>query len=94
MERKIIGSCAVDSGQLLIVDPCYLSKWSDGDCGEDNDYNTACGLTLGEDMGGEMLVSGIAGTGVAVSTGWGDGSYPVEAIYKDGRVKEIRIKFF
>jgi hypothetical protein len=94
MEKKIIGHCAVDSGQLVISDPCYLRSWRDGDSEGDNHYADACRATLSEDMGGEVLVAGSGGTGVAVSTGYGDGCYPVQAIYKHGRVKEIRIKFF
>lgn len=96
MTTKIIGYCPVDSGQLIIVDPCYLGEWKHGGYGEadGNHYHEACTATLGEAMAGEILVAGIAGSGVAVSTGWGDGYYPVEAIYEDDRVKEVRIKFF
>lgn len=98
--KKVIGYCAVDSGQLFICDPCYLRDWKDGDYNEKqakkptNHYAEACIATLGEDMGDEVLVSGIAGTGVAVSTGYGDGDYPVLAEYEDDRVKSISIYFF
>jgi hypothetical protein len=33
------------------------------------------------------------GVGVAVSTGWGDGKYPVEVKHRAGRVAEVRIVF-
>jgi hypothetical protein len=29
MQRKLIGSVCVDSGQLMVVDPCYLHEWTD-----------------------------------------------------------------
>jgi hypothetical protein len=92
--KKIIGYCGVDSGQLIVADPCYLDNWTGGDCGKNNDYTRACEITLNKDQGGEMVVSGVAGTGVVFSTGWGDGSYPVEAEYADGRIKSINITFF
>lgn len=100
MTSKTIGYCGVDSGQLLIADPCYLKDWRAGDYdpvhkrGDGNHYNEACYTTMNEDMGGEVLISGVAGTGVAVSTGYGDGNYPVVAHYKDGRVQKITITFF
>lgn len=32
MKRKLIGTVAVDSGQLLIIDPCYISsEWKEGE---------------------------------------------------------------
>ena len=91
-----IGNVAVDSGQILIVDPCYLSEWKDGEYGDlKSHYGRACHLTSDtKNLGGEMIVSGIAGTGVAASSGYGDGLYPVIATYKDGRIKKLEIHFF
>lgn len=93
MTSKTIGYCGVDSGQLLIADPCYLKDWRAGDYvperGADNDYSLACETTQNENMGGE-----VGRIGVAVSTGYGDGEYPVVAHYKDGRVQKITITFF
>lgn len=34
------------------------------------------------------------GMGVTVRTGFGDGSYPVQVLRKEGRVKEVRVRFF
>jgi hypothetical protein len=32
LKRKLIGTVAVDSGQLLIIDPCYISsEWKEGE---------------------------------------------------------------
>jgi hypothetical protein len=33
--KKLIGYVEVDSGQLMVVDPCYLSKW------QDNEFNAS-----------------------------------------------------
>lgn len=98
MKKKIIGYASVDSGQLVIVDPCYLRAWKDGeyrpDTVPDNHYAKACVETLKQDGGGEILVSGTAGIGVAVQTGYGDGNYPVEAHYGDeGRIEKIVVSF-
>jgi hypothetical protein len=51
-------------------------------------YNAACYATGLPEQGGEV------GYGVAVRTGWGDGSYPVWAKYtRDGWVKKVIIEF-
>src|SRR5207248_2011462 len=58
-EKIILGSCGVDSGQLMICDPCYLREWRDGDHDKtDNHYGAACAATLSEKLGGEVIVSG------------------------------------
>lgn len=95
MSRTLLGYCGVDSGQLIVVDPCYLKEWKDGEYNKsDNHYGLACDATLSEAQGGEVLVAGIAGTGVAFSSGWGDGCYPVYAHYNsDGRIGKIEILF-
>lgn len=93
--KRIIGSCAVDSGGLIIVDPCYLASWKDGEPDRlDNHYGKYGAITDGANRGGEILVSGIGGKGVAFTTGYGDGNYPVEATYgANNIIKKITIKF-
>lgn len=102
----ILGRCGVDSGQLMITDPCYASDWLDEmktDDGEFNpdlesfadgsypySYNGACSATLSNKRGGQL---GSLGTAVAVSTG-GDGWFPVVATYRNGFIESIRIDFF
>ena len=101
-----IGTFGVDSGQVLITDPCYVKKFV-GDDKQVYDekkikkmqktkkfeysYNGACARTLGKSQGGSI---GIGHDGVVASTGYGDGEYTVRALYREGRVKELRIKFF
>jgi hypothetical protein len=89
-----IGSCGVDSGQLLIIDPCYLSNWKDGEfpSKDGNDYNAVSELTIGNKFGEHK-------GGVVSETGYGDGRYPVIATIADEgkwgkRIKKIEIKFF
>ena len=95
-----IGSFAVDSGQAMVGDPCYLDEWKPWDSNVDKfeehktqkgqySYLGACGLTLDKGYG---VVGG--NSGVVFSTGYGDGVYPVYAeINEDGRVARIVIDF-
>ena len=98
-KKVILGTIGIDSGQVLICDPCYIDgEWKHSKEGKgkfgDGHYEQCCEASMSKQGGGEVLISGIAGTGVASETGYGDGSYPVEATIKNGRVKEIKIKFF
>lgn len=38
MSKKLIGRIGVDSGKILIVDPCYLGDW------KDNEFNYRTGI--------------------------------------------------
>jgi|TARA_R100000329_G_C7526804_1_gene185797 hypothetical protein len=142
-QRQLLGYCGVDSGQILLTDPCYISEFIDNefdnksqfidvktkkiinrpedfynfeddkipgydknmntlikegifkeldrDLDSSYSYNGACHQTcFQKNQGGELG----NGMGVAVSSGWGDGSYPVYANYdEDGRVSSVTIKF-
>lgn len=99
-DLKLIGHFAVDSGQAMVGDPCYLDEWELWNEKVDNfekykevagqySYLGSCGITI-EKGYGEL------GTGSAVvfSTGYGDGLYPVYAeIDEDGRVSKVVIDF-
>jgi len=150
MSTKLIGHVGVDSGQLLLCDPCYIdSQWVKEDF-EDvrvyehrttkdrlqyrvhfedysspiaeyenksmNDlietdqwesvsldqearnpfsYNACAKATLSEDGHGELNFNlGHAGVGVAFSTAFGDGMYPVLAHYMpDGTLRSVEVIF-
>ena len=103
-EWKLLGTFGVDSGQVMIVDPCYLDTFESNEfTANDKDktrtkefsYDGACRETISEDQGGEL------GRAIAVvsTTGYGDGLYEVHALFSDEgnwgkRIKELRIKFF
>jgi len=92
---KQIGIVGVDSGQILICDPCYIdSEWehlkNEVDSNEIFDpahkgkfnYGGCCQATMKE--GGQLNYNlGHAGAGVAVPSGFGDGGYPVIAKIKN-----------
>lgn len=85
--KKIIGWVAVDSGQLMITDPSYLSTWTDNEYGEgekgDYSYGGACAVTIEEQGGSLRFPLGHEGAGVAFRSGLGDGMYPVVATVEE-----------
>ena len=151
---KQIGVVGVDSGQILICDPCYIhGEWNredqyrrdqvfDVDYDSEKTvfdmgkaiengiyfdtplkqygnmtmnelvaegfakerpefethvfgYNGCCKASHSKNRGGQLNYRmGHEGAGVAVSSGYGDGEYPVIAHYdKDGRVRKVEILF-
>ena len=102
-----IGSFGVDSGQVLITDPCYLEGWKGFEYEEaaieemkesgmfEYSYSGSCARTLlklPENRAGAGRLRG--GLGVVSSTGFGDGEYPVYAKFNDeGRVMKLQINF-
>jgi len=87
--RKYLGICGVDSGQLFIVDPCYV--FSDNFVSDSEPtgepYDSICRATLAAQQGTEVL------GGVAFNPGFGDGVYPVYAeIEPDGTVARVVIE--
>ncbi len=150
MATKLIGHVGVDSGQLLLCDPCYIdSEWVNEDFEDfrtyqhkntgneltyridfDNyqrpiaeydgknmneliatgeweevpdtkeaknpfSYNACAKATLSEDGHGQLRFKmGHVGAGVAFSTAFGDGVYPVVAHYMpDGSLKSVEVLF-
>lgn len=114
MRKVLIGYVGVDSGQLMVVDPCYVSDfdhdselgWNmpkDGNVNKDCvptaafSYSGACNATISE-AGHGILVFGKKdpaefdpepcvpeeGAAAVTETLYGDGTYPVYALYKDG----------
>jgi hypothetical protein len=104
LKRVLLGHVGVDSGQIMISDPCYVKDFNDN---EDFDparaddagnypysYNGSCGATLSEAMGGQLGTI----SGVVSSTGYGDGCYEVWATIGESkgwgkRVHSLEIVF-
>lgn len=105
IEVAFIGEVAVDSGQLMVTDPCYIDQeWKrerfvvarDSEATDDSLYNYsydgACNSTLnGKGHGQLAFPLGHAGAGVAFQTAWGDGSYAVFAEKHDGRIVRVYV---
>jgi hypothetical protein len=94
----LAGTIAIDSGQAMVGDPCYLDtfeQWADGtpfnhqEKAGEYGYLGACGVTLKDGFGqlGESQA-------VVFNTGYGDGLYPVYVqLNEDGRVSKVVIDF-
>ena len=93
---RLIGHVGVDSGQVMITDPCYLDSWKADefdsvDAPLNYSYSGACAATLGENGGAEI---GSGTQGVASRTAYGDGCYPVfQIIGDDGTVEGLFVDF-
>ena len=96
-----IGTVGIDAGMLYIGDPCYVIDAALGKkpWGEFLDETYAS-----QPDGSNALWWSVQGTlpnpaykftaGHVVTTGWGDGEYPVEVkLSKDGRVASVTVTF-
>jgi len=96
-ELTLVGSFAVDSGQAMVGDPCYLDQWKtnegepwdmEGKIGEYS-YQGASATTINSNAG-ELGI----GSAIVFNTGYGDGYYPVYIqTNEDGRVVKVVIDF-
>ncbi|MEO8287782.1 MAG: hypothetical protein ABI670_15245 [Chloroflexota bacterium] len=83
----------MESGGLILVDPCYLKKWQPGEFRQEvpealNHYDEACKLTIDEPWYGRMLED----NAVVVAPADGDGSYPVYGYFsEDGYLVKISV---
>ena len=93
----LAGHIGVDSGQIMIGDPCYLDGW---DNNKDEEWNPegkegqysyqGVSATTSKDAYGQIG----GGLAVAMSSGYGDGQYPVYVqLNEDGRVVMAVIDF-
>jgi len=95
-----VGHVSVDSGQVIIVDPCYImdGEYDDAPVHNPEDrkvagYGHPCEVTLSDKGYGEFPVKGFA-TAIASGSGYGDGHYPVYGdMDEDGRVVALHIYF-
>jgi hypothetical protein len=101
--KTLIGQVAVDSGQIMIIDPCYINKdfcnEFDGSYEDkqrnsyEMNYNGCCEATLNNKGYGALGNEYVNDLAIACGTLYGDGVYPVYAEMKDGRVKSLTIDF-
>lgn len=89
-QMKLLGYVGVDTGRLLISDPCYLQ-----DEITKEKIDAASGTFTEQRRYAQLKYKmGHDGAGVIVSGGFGDGTYPVYGeIADDGIVTKIIIDF-
>jgi hypothetical protein len=87
IEGSIEGYCGVDSGQLMIVDPCYVMTDEQYDelLADDAEYRPIRSVR-------HHITKNTVG--VVVRTGYGDGCYPVNIkLNAEGRVMSVTVTF-
>lgn len=98
-KMTLIGHFAVDSGQAMVGDPCYLDEWEtwNSNAQSFDEHNKSAGHYgyLGASNATLTKSYGELGNGKSVvfSTGYGDGYYPVYAELDNGVVSRIIIDF-
>jgi hypothetical protein len=85
-EWQVIGQVPIDTGRLALVDPMNAEDVADHERGEPGLLNY------------EVVTSDLGvGVAVYVSTGLGDGLYPIGARFEEAegsmRIAEVRVKF-
>ncbi|MDD4888407.1 MAG: DUF4241 domain-containing protein [Phycisphaerae bacterium] len=92
---KQVGTISVDAGLCWVGDPCYCIT---PDCDEHpaQTWSEFCNAISDHEQDAKQwnFKLGTPGLGVSVSTGYGDGSYPVFIRRnRDGRVAEVKVVF-
>lgn len=88
-----VGTICVDSGQVMLIDPCYIKEGFDNSPSDKPglNYAGACKTTLTKEGFGEFGGDSMA---FATRTAYGDGVYPVYIKRdEDGTILEMKIKF-
>ena len=90
-----VGEVGVDAGLIWLGDPCYIiGKEADHRWDEWSDFCNDMDQDNWPDTKQFNFRMGHAGLGVTVSTGYGDGLYPVEVKRTSkGRIAEVRLVF-
>ena len=83
-----IGECPVDSGTIMLVDPCYITPRSDQKGFTEEEYNKNV-----VDQCEQLVWQGFGKAACFTTSGMGDGVYPVFAKVRDGCVLSVTIQF-
>ena len=95
---ELVGHIGVDAGLIYIGDPGY-EIGSDTDGKFQGTWADFCDLLYGGKKGMEngvlkmLFPLGREGQAVVVSSGYGDGTYPVYVDRKDGRIARVIVDF-
>ena len=92
-EWETIGEIGVDAGLCWLGDPCYILHKKNPPKSIGKSWSGCSNEITEKDHHQFNYDLGHAGLGVVVSTGYGDGTYPVQIRKKEGRIAEVRVKF-
>ena len=88
-----VGVIGVDAGLCWIGDPSYCVT-PDATEHPAKNWNEFCDIIKDKDVHAFPYKKGHPGLGVVVSTGYGDGVYPVFVRRNaEGRIAEVRVRF-
>ena len=95
---KKIGEIGVDAGLCWIGDPCYILHQKQPPQAIGKDWEEFCDIVSKDKQNPTAKQFhydlGHPGLGIAVETGYGDGTYPVyAAITEEGRVARVWVDF-
>jgi len=94
MAKKHIGNIGIDAGICWIGDPCYVLPDDASERDQVNTWDKFCETMLpNKNYASFNYRKGHEGLGVCVSTGHGDGCYPVHAVIKNGVIHSVEITF-
>jgi hypothetical protein len=80
-KRVLAGHVYVDAGLIWVGDPCYVM--GDDASSRVTDWGDFCGKLFNDPGYNEGFTKPLGdGTGIAVRSGYGDGSYPVYVTYE------------
>ena len=94
--KKLVGHIGVDAGLCWVGDPCYILHRDDEKLPPTlgKSWPEFCDLISEKDYASFSYELGHEGLGVVVSTGYGDGLYPVFVeVNKEGRIKSVTVEF-
>jgi hypothetical protein len=94
---ELVGHFSVDAGLVWIGDPCYILHTDEGGLPKTlgKDWSEFCDK-LGNDYPTKRVFGFTEdgdGLGICLSTGYGDGTYPVYARIKEDRLVQVYIDF-
>ena len=85
-----IGTLYVDAGIIMLGDPCYSLP----DDATNRDDTAKTWSKFCDKLDGDVSSPLGKGISIVVSSGYGDGEYPVFVKRKDGRIQSVTVKFF
>lgn len=95
-KRVKVGSVGIDSGTLILIDPCYIKYIKDIHTDDQKTWNNFCKDVLFPMHQNQTDHNGVNDVqdGIVFSNRIGDGYFPVYATYdNEGEIKKLEVVF-